>query len=75
MKGAHRIIVETKKIKYDFTVKRNITILTGNSGSGKTTEDMEVTAEFWFRVTVSVKFWIMRIGNDSCRKVQAVLFL
>lgn len=36
MKGAHRIIVETKKIKYDFTVKRNITILTGNSGSGKT---------------------------------------
>lgn len=23
MKGAHRIIVETKKIKYDFTVKIN----------------------------------------------------
>lgn len=36
MKGAHRIIVETRKIKYDFTIKRNITILTGNSGSGKT---------------------------------------
>ena len=29
MKGAHRVIVETKKIKYDFVVKRNITILTG----------------------------------------------
>ena len=36
MKGAHRVIVETKKIKYDFVVKRNITILTGDSGSGKT---------------------------------------
>lgn len=36
MKGAHRIIVETSKIKYDFVIKRNITILTGNSGSGKT---------------------------------------
>ena len=36
MKGAHRIIVESKKVKYDFTIKRNITILTGNSGSGKT---------------------------------------
>ncbi|MGN0205026.1 MAG: hypothetical protein ACI4BB_10820 [Coprococcus sp.] len=36
MKGAHRVIVETKKIKYDFIVKRNITIFTGDSGSGKT---------------------------------------
>ena len=36
MKGAHRIIVESKKIRYDFTIKRNITILTGDSGSGKT---------------------------------------
>lgn len=36
MKGSHRIIVESKKIKYDFIVRRNITILTGDSGSGKT---------------------------------------
>lgn len=36
MKDSHRIIVESRKVKYDFTVKRNITILTGDSGSGKT---------------------------------------
>lgn len=36
MKGSHRIIVETRKVKYDFTIKRNITIFTGDSGSGKT---------------------------------------
>lgn len=36
MKGAHRIIVESRKVKYDFVIKRNITILTGDSGSGKT---------------------------------------
>ena len=36
MKGSHRIIVESKKVKYDFVIKRNITILTGDSGSGKT---------------------------------------
>lgn len=36
MKGAYRVIVETRKIKYDFHIKRNITIFTGNSGSGKT---------------------------------------
>ena len=32
MKGSHRIIVETKKIKYDLTVQRNLAILTGDSG-------------------------------------------
>lgn len=36
MKGLHRVIVESKKIKYDFVIRRNITILTGDSGSGKT---------------------------------------
>lgn len=36
MRGTHRVIVETKKVKYDFQVKRNITIFTGDSGSGKT---------------------------------------
>ena len=36
MKGAYRVTVETRKIKYDFLIKRNITIFTGDSGSGKT---------------------------------------
>lgn len=36
MKGSHRIIVESRKVKYDFVIKRNITVLTGDSGSGKT---------------------------------------
>jgi hypothetical protein len=36
MRGAHRIIVESKKIKYDFVIKRNITLLTGDSATGKT---------------------------------------
>lgn len=36
MKSAYRIIVETRKVKYDFQIKRNITIFTGDSGSGKT---------------------------------------
>ena len=36
MKGSHRIIVESRKVKYDFVIHRNITILTGDSGTGKT---------------------------------------
>lgn len=36
MKGKYRIIVQNKKIKYDFEVKRNITIIRGDSATGKT---------------------------------------
>ena len=46
MKGKYRIIVENKKIRYDFEVKRNITIIKGDSATGKTTlADMISEAE------------------------------
>ena len=37
MKGKYRIIIENKKIKYDFEIRRNITIIKGDSATGKTT--------------------------------------
>lgn len=37
MKGTHRIIIQNKRIRYDFTLKRNITIIRGDSATGKTT--------------------------------------
>ncbi|MCD8020189.1 MAG: translation initiation factor 2 [Clostridiales bacterium] len=37
MKGSFRIIVENKNVKYDFVINRNITIIQGNSATGKTT--------------------------------------
>jgi len=37
MKGKHRIVVENKRLHYDFDIKRNITIIKGNSATGKTT--------------------------------------
>lgn len=36
MKGKYRIIVQNKRIKYDFEIKRNITIIRGDSATGKT---------------------------------------
>lgn len=36
MKGTHRIIVQNKRIRYDFEIKRNITIIRGDSATGKT---------------------------------------
>ena len=37
MKGKHHVLIETKRIKYEFDIKRNITIIQGNSATGKTT--------------------------------------
>lgn len=37
MKGRHHIVLETKRIKYSFSICRNITIIQGDSATGKTT--------------------------------------
>lgn len=37
MKGSHKIIVETQRMKYEFTIRRNITVILGDSATGKTT--------------------------------------
>ena len=36
MRGIHRIIVQNKRIRYDFAIKRNITVIRGDSATGKT---------------------------------------
>lgn len=36
MKGIHKISIRSKRLRYDFELKRNITIIQGNSATGKT---------------------------------------
>ena len=37
MTGAYRVVVQNRKVKFDFEIRRNITILRGDSATGKTT--------------------------------------
>lgn len=37
MRGIHRVIIQNKRIRYDFELRRNLTILRGDSATGKTT--------------------------------------
>lgn len=37
MRGKHRVIVSTKRLRYDFELVRNLTIIRGDSATGKTT--------------------------------------
>lgn len=36
MTGTHQVTIQNKKIKYSFTVRRNITVIRGDSATGKT---------------------------------------
>lgn len=37
MKGSYRVIVQNSSVRYDFVIRRNITIIKGDSATGKTT--------------------------------------
>lgn len=37
MKGKYKIVVQNNRLHYEFEIKRNITIIKGNSATGKTT--------------------------------------
>ena len=37
MKGSYRIVAQNSKIRYDFEINRNITVIKGDSATGKTT--------------------------------------
>ena len=37
MKGKHKVIVSNNKLHYEFEIKRNTTIIQGDSATGKTT--------------------------------------
>ena len=45
VKGIHRVVVQNKRIRYDFELRRNLTVLRGDSATGKTTL-IEMIQEF-----------------------------
>ncbi|MCD8075186.1 MAG: translation initiation factor 2 [Lachnospiraceae bacterium] len=46
MKGNYRVIVSNSNVRYDFIIRRNITIIKGDSATGKTTL-IEMISEFY----------------------------
>ena len=37
MRGTHRVLVQSKRLRYEFELRRNITVIRGDSATGKTT--------------------------------------
>ena len=46
MKGSYKIIVQNAKVRYEFEIRRNITIIKGDSATGKTTL-VEMIGEYY----------------------------
>lgn len=48
MKGSYQIIIQNRRIRYEFTIRRNITIIRGDSATGKT-QMIEMLASYNLR--------------------------
>ncbi|MDE6054447.1 MAG: hypothetical protein K2G55_11940 [Lachnospiraceae bacterium] len=64
MKGSYHFKVKSKKVLFEFTIRRNITIIKGDSATGKTTllhmlyEYLRVGRESGYSVTADVKYYV-----------------
>ena len=53
MKGKYKVIVQNNRLHYELEIRRNITIIQGNSATGKTTLVNMLRQEFqWNRCSV-----------------------
>lgn len=65
MKGSYRVVVQNSSVRYDFVIRRNITVIKGDSATGKTTL-VEMIREYYEDGVYS--------GIDlTCEKTCAVL--
>lgn len=73
MKGSYHFSVKSKKVLFEFTIKRNITIIKGDSATGKTTllhmlyEYLRVGRESGYAVCANAKYFVYlrrEVGRD-----------
>ncbi len=73
MKGKYQFRVKSKKLLFEFTIRRNITIIKGNSATGKTTllhmlyEYLRVGRESGYSVSTNAQYYVYlrkEVGRD-----------
>ena len=65
MKGKYSVFVQNNRLRYEFTISRNITIIRGDSATGKTTLLDLLNAYATFPASLSVDSVGKRICNLS----------
>lgn len=73
MKGRYHFRVKSKKVLFEFTIRRNITVIKGDSATGKTTllhmlyEYLRVGRESGYAVTADTEYYVYlrkEVGRD-----------
>ncbi len=66
MIGSHRVVIQNKRVRYDFVIKRNLTIIKGDSATGKTTlvdmiaEAVDNPSDTSIEITCDKKCYVVR---------------
>ena len=68
MKGIHRIMVQNKRIRFDFELNRNLTLLRGDSATGKTTL-IDLVREY---INIGVNSSIELVCDKNCYVLEGI---
>ena len=78
MRGRHHIIIESPRLKYEFDIKRNITIIRGDSATGKTTliellEDYRADEDSAVQISSDVPCRVFADNSNTWRQALEVI--
>ena len=77
MRGSYKVTIQNNRVQFKLTINRNLTIIQGNSATGKTTllEMVAAHEDLGAQSGVTVKQYLENIGAEISKKFPAVLFL
>lgn len=83
MRGSYKVIIQNNRVQFKLTINRNLTIIQGNSATGKTTlldmvaahEELGAQSGVTVSCKVPVKQYLENIGAEISKRFPAVLFL
>lgn len=77
MKGNYHIVVQNNRLRYELDVKRNITLICGDSATGKTTLLIAETKDTYLRYNKSnlnKSYLSEKIKNIILKEIDAIDF-
>lgn len=83
MRGSYKVIIQNNRVQFKLTINRNLTIIQGNSATGKTTlldmvaahEELGAQSGVTVSCKVPCKQYLENIGVENSKRFPAVLFL
>lgn len=83
MRGSYKVVIQNNRVQFKLTINRNLTIIQGNSATGKTTlldmvaahEELGPQSGVTVSCKVPCKTIAGKIGAETSKRFPAALFL